>query len=174
VAPERALQLPVLRGERVTLRPAGEADVEALVAILSEPEVHAWWGAYDAGRVRGELAEIASWAIEVEGAVAGWLHADEEPEPDYPSVAFDVLVTARLRGGGYGREALQTAIRWFARERGHHRFTIDPSVENERAIRAYEAVGFERVGVMRRYERGPDGRWRDGLLMELIVEQPGG
>ena len=163
-------RLPVLHGERLTLRPAGEDDVDALVAILAEPDVRRWWGAYDEARVRRELGEISSWAIEVGGVVSGWLHANEEPEPDYPSVAFDVLVSERLRGGGYGREALRTAIRWFAAERGHHRFTIDPAVDNARAIRAYEAVGFARVGVLRRYERGPDGRWRDGLLMELIVE----
>lgn len=168
-----ARELPVLCGERLVLRPAGEADVDALVAILVEPDVRAWWGAYDADRVRREVAEIPSWAIEVSGVVSGWLHANEEPEPDYPSVAFDVLVSAGVRGGGYGREALRVAIEWFARERGHHRFTIDPAVENSRAIRAYEAVGFRRVGVLRRYERGPDGRWRDGLLMELIVEPAG-
>ncbi|MBS1870916.1 MAG: GNAT family N-acetyltransferase [Actinobacteria bacterium] len=160
----------MLRGERVVLRPAAEADVEPLAAILAEPEVRAWWGAYDAARVRRELAEIPTWAIEVDGVVGGWLHANEEAEPDYPSVAFDVLVSERVRGGGYGREALRVAIAWFAVARGHHRFTIDPAVENERAVRAYEAVGFRRVGVLRRYERGPDGRWRDGLLMELVVE----
>jgi aminoglycoside 6'-N-acetyltransferase len=163
------LDLPVLESERLTLRPAGEGDVDALAAILAEPDVRAWWGAYDAGRVRRELAEIPSWAIEVDGIVSGWLHANEEAEPDYPSVAFDVLVGERVRGGGYGREALRAAIRWFADERGHHRFTIDPAVENERAVRAYETVGFRRVGVLRRYERGPDGRWRDGLLMELVL-----
>jgi len=163
-------ELPLLRGERVVLRPAAEADVESLASILAEPDVRAWWGAYDAARVRRELAEIPSWAIEVDGVVRGWLHANEEPDPDYPSVAFDVLVSERERGGGYGREALRVAISWFVGERGHHRFTIDPAVENERAIRAYEAVRFRRVGVLRRYERAPDGRWRDGLLMELIVE----
>jgi aminoglycoside 6'-N-acetyltransferase len=162
--------LPVLHGERLTLRPAGEDDVEALTALLAEPEVAAWWGRYDAARVRRELSEIASYAIEVDGALAGWLHVDEEREPDFPSVAFDVAVTTRLRGGGYGREALRTAIRHFVAQ-GHHRFTIDPSAQNERAIRAYAAVGFKPVGVMRRYERGPDGRWRDGLLMDLMAEE---
>jgi aminoglycoside 6'-N-acetyltransferase len=165
-----ALRLPVLRGERLVLRPARADDADALAAILREPEVRAWWGRYDAARVRSDLAELRSYVIEVDGTVAGWLHVHEEAEPDWPSVAFDVLVSERLRGCGYGREALRTAIRWFADERGHHRFTIDPSVENSRAIRAYEAVGFRRVGVLRRYERGPDGRWRDALLMELIVE----
>jgi len=166
-------ELPVLEGERLTLRPAGRADVEALAALLADPDVSAWWGRYDAARVVEELTEVPSWAIVVDGAVEGWLHAHEESDPDWPSVAFDVVVAARLRGGGYGREALRTAIRHYAAH-GHHRFTIDPAVENVRAIRAYEAVGFKPVGVLRRYERAPDGRWRDGLLMDLIVTSSAG
>ncbi len=48
---------------------------------------------------------------------------------------------------------------------------IDPALANERAIRAYAAVGFRRVGILRRYERGPDGVWEDGLLMDLLAEE---
>lgn len=66
---------------------------------------------------------------------------------------------------------LRAVIRWLIGERGHHRFTIDPAVANARAIRAYEAVGFRRVGVLRRCERAPDGTWQDGLLMELLAEE---
>jgi aminoglycoside 6'-N-acetyltransferase len=59
--------------------------------------------------------------------------------------------------------------RYLFAERGHHRLTIDPSAANERAIRAYERVGFRPVGRMRQYERGGDGTWHDGLLMDLLV-----
>lgn len=38
------------------------------------------------------------------------------------------------------------------------------------AIECYAKVGFRPVGVMRRYERGPDGSWHDSLLMDLLVE----
>jgi aminoglycoside 6'-N-acetyltransferase len=30
-------------------------------------------------------------------------------------------------------------------------------------------MGFKRVGVMRLYERGPDGTFHDGLLMDLLA-----
>jgi aminoglycoside 6'-N-acetyltransferase len=163
-----AAELPTLPGPRLTLRPAREDDVPALVDLLAEPAVLEWWGRHDAARVRAEVD--GTFAIEVDGVLAGWLHVDEEAEPDYPSVAFDVAVTTRLRGQGYGREALRVAILHYV-GRGHHRFTIDPSVGNERAIRAYAAVGFKPVGVLRRYERGPDGRWRDGLLMDLLADE---
>ena len=45
---------------------------------------------------------------------------------------------------------------------------LEPGAANERAIRAYERVGFRPVGVMRAYERGPDGTWHDGLLMDML------
>ena len=61
--------------------------------------------------------------------------------------------------------------RYLIDERGHHRLVIDPAVENERAIHAYEKVGFKRVGVLRRYEKDADGEWRDGLLMDLLAEE---
>lgn len=63
--------------------------------------------------------------------------------------------------------------RYLFDERGHHRLTIDPAAANARAIRAYERVGFRPVGVMREYERGPDGVWRDGLLMDLLASEFG-
>jgi aminoglycoside 6'-N-acetyltransferase len=32
-------------------------------------------------------------------------------------------------------------------------------------------VGFRPVGVMRQYERGGDGQFHDGLLMDLLREE---
>ena len=40
---------------------------------------------------------------------------------------------------------------------------------NEHAIRAYARVGFRPVGLMRDYERGPDGTYHDGMLMDLLA-----
>jgi aminoglycoside 6'-N-acetyltransferase len=75
------------------------------------------------------------------------------------------------QGRGVGPEALRQAIRLLIDEHGHHRFTIDPALSNERAIRAYEAVGFQRVGVLRNYWRDASGKWRDGLLMDLLADE---
>lgn len=162
------MELPVLQSERLTLRPATEDDVEALVALLNEPDVRVWWGENDAASVREQLAD--TYAIVVADALAGWLQVHEEAEPQYPSVWFDITLTTRLHGQGYGREALRLAIDHQI-SRGHHRFSIDPAAENERAIRCYRAVGFKPVGVMREYEIAPDGRRRDGLLMDLLARE---
>jgi aminoglycoside 6'-N-acetyltransferase len=141
--------------------------------VLTDPEVAPWWGPYDADRVRGDLNHEGSemLAVEVEGEVIGVLEITEEHEPDYRHAALDISLRGDRHGQGLGQETLRVAIRHLIDERGHHRFTIDPAVENERAIRCYTAVGFRAVGVTRRSERAPDGRWRDGLLMDLLAEE---
>jgi len=45
------------------------------------------------------------------------------------------------------------------------------AADKEAAIRCYAKVGFRPVGVPRRYERGNDGRYRDGLLMDLLADE---
>lgn len=159
-----------LNGQNLALRPPTVRDVAPLAALLAEPEVARWWGERDLEWVRRELVEHGQgWVVVAEGAVAGWLEYSEETEPDYRHVGLDLFLASALHGRGYGREALCLAIAHFV-ERGHHRFTIDPAADNERAIRAYTAVGFMPVGVMRRYERGPDGSWHDCLLMDLLAD----
>ena len=85
----------------------------------------------------------------------------EENDPDYRHAGIDVALTTDRHGQGHGTETLRLLGRYLLDERGHHRLTIDPAAANERAIRAYEAVGFRRVGVLRKYERGIDGSWRE-------------
>ncbi|HXE44750.1 MAG TPA: GNAT family protein [Conexibacter sp.] len=166
-------ELPTLRGARVTLRPLTESDVDALVVLLAHESVRRWWGTIEGPEaLREDLRNDGSaFAIEVDGAVAGWLAIAEENTPDYRHVALDIALGAEHQGRGLGPEALRVVVRWLVDERGHHRFTIDPALANARAIRAYEAVGFRPVGTMRRYERAPDGTWQDGLLMDLLAEE---
>jgi aminoglycoside 6'-N-acetyltransferase len=162
----------MLHGERVTLRRITESDLDPLANIIREPGVAEWWGeAADPERLRENLRMNGdAWAIEVDGGLAGWLGFTEETEPEYRSVGLDISLSGRFQGRGLGPDALRTAIRWFAAERGHHRFTIDPNARNERAIKAYAAVGFKPVGIMRRCEL-LDGQWTDGFLMDLLIEE---
>ncbi len=99
----------------------------------------------------------------------GVIQYDEEDNEMYRRAGIDIFLTASRHGQGLATDAIRTLAHYLFEERGHHRLTIDPDVDNERAIRAYEAVGFHRVGVMRAYERGTDGSWHDGLLMDLLV-----
>jgi len=169
------MSLPALQGEQVTLRPITEPDLDALVAIIQSPGVREWWwDAGDADQLRGNLPNDGNaFVIEVDGEVAGWLGFEEELDPGYRHASVDLSLDPRFQGRGLGPDAIRTVIRWLASDRNHLRFTIDPSAANERAISAYEKVGFKRVGVMRNYEMGSDGTFHDGLLMDLLIEELG-
>ena len=162
-----------LRGERVTLRPLETEDAPRLAAIAAEPEVARWW----LGLTEGDILELAgpgddvvAFVIELDGELIGLVQAGEELDPDYRHASIDLFLGTAWQGQGLGLDTVRTLARWLFEERGHHRITIDPAVANERAIRTYERVGFKRVGVMRRYERGVDGEWHDGLLLDLLPE----
>jgi aminoglycoside 6'-N-acetyltransferase len=159
----------VLRGERVLLRTALAADVEDLERIRGEPAVFDRWGAFDVQEIADESVGSADHLIvELDGKVIGGIEYYEENEPMYRHASIDIFLTTSHQGQGLGSEAVRVLARYLFEERGHHRLTIDPSSDNEPAIRAYEKVGFRRVGIMRQYERGTDGTWHDGLLMDLL------
>ena len=160
-----------IRGQRVVLRPLGEDDVAWVVDLLTIPDVALWWHAYAADRVRRDLLAEDPWfAIEHDGVAVGIIGYWEETEAEYRHAGIDVSLHPEWQDQGLGRDAVGALARWLIDERGHHRVVIDPAAENARAIRCYEAVGFRRVGVMRRYEAEPAGGWRDGLLMDLLPE----
>ena len=165
-----------LRGPRVVLRPLRPQDVQVLAAIAADPAVARWWGEVPEAELQAKAVgedDVSVLAVEVEGAVVGMLQIYEEPDPDYRHAGIDMFLAGPVQGRGLGREALSLAVEHLIGERGHHRITIDPAADNERAIRCYEAVGFRRVGVMHAYERGSDGTFHDGVLMELVRVSPG-
>jgi aminoglycoside 6'-N-acetyltransferase len=164
------MELPTLRDGRLVLRPPSDADLDALVALLDVPGVREWW-APSQDRHDDLRCEGNAFAIEVDDELAGWLGFAEELDPDYLHASMDILLAPHFQGAGLGPAALRLLARWFIDERGHHRITIDPNCRNARAIGAYESIGFRRVGVLRRYERGHDGEWEDGLLMDLLAEE---
>jgi aminoglycoside 6'-N-acetyltransferase len=166
--------LHVLPGQQVTLRPAGPDDVAALLAVLTHPGVRPAWGFVDPEddlAVEIDSDEVAVYAIEEQGRVVGMIQFAEEEDPDYRSAGIDIALHPDVHGRGLCTDAVGTLARYLIEERGHHRLDIDPAADNAAAIRCYEKVGFRRVGVMRRYERGPDGTFHDGLLMDLLAEE---
>jgi aminoglycoside 6'-N-acetyltransferase len=163
-----------LKGDQVVLRPHRVDDVPVLVEIQAQPSVARWWGQPDERDLRRQAAgesEETSFAITVDGEVAGLIQYTEETEPMYRHAGIDLFLAEEFQGRGLGADAVRTLARHLVHDRGHHRLTIDPSVDNHAAIRAYEKVGFRPVGVMRQYERSPEGDWRDGLLMDLLADE---
>jgi aminoglycoside 6'-N-acetyltransferase len=163
-----------LKGERVVLRPLTLDDVPALADIQAQPGVSRWWGLPDEEDLRKQAAgesEETGYAITADGDVVGLIQYAEENDPMYRHAGIDLFLSDAVQGRGLGTDAVRTLARHLIRDRGHHRLVIDPAADNEAAIRTYEKVGFRPVGVMRRYERSPEGAWRDGLLMDLLADE---
>ena len=155
----------------LTLRPLVAADAAELRRILATPEVARWWDAPEDDFPMGDDPESVRFTIEVDGRVAGMVQYWEETDPKYRHAGIDLFLDPAFHGRGIGTEVVRRVVRMLIDERGHHRVTIDPAASNASAIRAYEKAGFQRVGVMRRYERDADGGgWHDGLLMEFVVD----
>ena len=123
--------------------------------------------------VTEDLAEEGSetFVIEHDGRVAGAIQWHAEDEPDYRHAGIDIYLDPAVHGRGLGADAIRTLARHLIDDRRHHRLVIDPAADNEAAIACYTKVGFRPVGVMRNYERGLDGTWHDGLLMDLLAEE---
>lgn len=158
-----------LRGERVVLRLLEVGDLAPLLAFAREPEVARWWPHVDGEYLHAHVGD--AFAIEHGSELVGYAEVWEELDPAYRHAGIDLFLGGDYQGRGLGGDAVLILARHLVHDRGHHRLVIDPAAENERAIRCYERVGFQRIGVQRRSELGGDGNWRDGLLMDMLAEE---
>ena len=163
----------VLDAGAVTLHPLRPDHHPALLEILADPSVAAWWGLYNEARLAADAAEedATYWTITDGDDPVGLILATEEDDPDYKAVAIDLFLAPSHQRRGIGGDVIRAVLRHMFGERGHHRATIDPAVANDYAIRCYEKLGFKPIGIGRRAERAPDGTWRDSLLMDLLADE---
>jgi len=167
-----ALPAERIPGPRVVLERVAERHVAELRRIHTDPAVAAWWRLPDDAWPTDDEDEVG-YAVVLRdgGAVCGYVQYGEETDPDYRCGSIDVFLDPAVHGKGLGREVVAVMAAYLVDERGHHRVTIDPAAANTRAVKAYAAVGFRPVGVMRQYERATDGTWHDGLLMDLLAAE---
>lgn len=153
------------------------ADRDALIAIRSTPEVHRRWRGGDLGaEFEADLADDATERLTIRSDhdIVGLIQFAEEEDPEYRHASIDIYVDPARHRQGIATRAIAAVVDHLFGVRGHHRLTIDPAADNVAAIRCYEQVGFRRVGIMREYERQPDGTWSDGVLMEMLAsDRPG-
>jgi RimJ/RimL family protein N-acetyltransferase len=69
---------------------------------------------------------------------------------------------------GLGAALLSEGIA-LARTRGMHRVELTVVADNQRAIRLYEKVGFQREGLKRENYLGEDGKYHDEVQMGILL-----
>lgn len=73
-------------------------------------------------------------------------------------------------GYGIGRILLEEAISW-AQEMGRlKRLELTVQVRNERAVRLYQACGFDIEGIQKRGARTDEGEWLDLYYMGRLID----
>ena len=161
-APPGRLVVPVLAGDGVRLRPWHEDDVPALARGLTDPDVVRWGGGSTATtevdalrflqrlRRRADEGSTVSWAVEVDGAVAGATGIRSVNRYDmHASVAYWVL--PQHRGRGIATAAMRAAAMYGLGEDGLglHRLRLQHAIGNDASCRVAEKSGFALESVQR-------------------------
>jgi RimJ/RimL family protein N-acetyltransferase len=150
----------------IELEPLDVRHVARLRELHQQPGVTQWWGPMEPMFPFDE-PESTRYAILVDGEIAGLVQHGEQEWPVERHAYVDIFVGDDYAGRGIGTEALRRTIALLTGELGYRRILIDPSSENERAIRSYERAGFRRVGT---FARAADSHAPgDELYMELVV-----
>jgi RimJ/RimL family protein N-acetyltransferase len=148
---------------------ATQADISAIMAIERTPGFEDYVGRWSEEQHSAEMAKDSSryFVLRDEGgAVRAFAIFQKIGDPDL-RVHLKRIVASEA-GQGAGSRLLQSALDWLYTETETNRVDLDLFVENERARRAYEKLGFVVEGRLRDYHRSVDGRLRDALIMSIL------
>lgn len=170
-----------LEGERVYLRPAGPADVPEYFSTLFNFEMRRLTGTQVVFSLPGVDRYIEKKSQDDSGVLLLIALSDND------TVIGDIALqdidhmnrNASLRiamngdehsGKGYGPEAIRLMLEYGFGILNLHRVELEVFDYNERAIKAYEKVGFTREGVQRQvlyYNH----RYHDSILMSMLEDE---
>lgn len=188
--PERRGEVPVLETARLRLRPHEPRDAAAFFLMRTRE------GALDhmIARAPSEVSEIAARVRRII-AQNGWRHfawIAEERESGAFVGAFGIIrieapglfrgraepggtaeigaeIDRPFWGRGHAREAGEAVIDFAFRTLGLHRLEIRTAPENVAALKAAQALGFQREGRLRETARHPDGRYVDTIVLSRLA-----
>jgi len=170
-----------LTGDRIVLRPLDAEDLDRCLRWINDPEIRAKIGrrhpmsrtqeeAWLAGQYqREDQINLAIVAVDGDRHIGncGFNTIDFVNR----CAEFGILIGERdAWGQGYGPEAARLILEYGFQELGLHRIELGVYSFNERAIRAYEKVGFVREGAEREaYFR--HGEFHDHIRMSVLESE---
>jgi RimJ/RimL family protein N-acetyltransferase len=175
-------EVPILRGERVYLRPAERSDLPTFVRWLADAETKRFL----ALRAPFSLAMEEKWfdtLVEQQGRdryhFVICLLEDGRPigatdlreiNLENGSAAFGIMIGEKdRRGRGYGTDALNALCDFGFGQLRLERIELDVYEANMPAQRSYEKAGFRVEGVLR-HGHFADGQFMDVVRMSLLRE----
>jgi RimJ/RimL family protein N-acetyltransferase len=181
-----ARQARTVDGRRWTLRPARPTDARPLASLFAAVRAEGRWMVSPPSAVNepseaffiGEMIRSGdglTLVAEADGEVVGNVLVSLDRNVVSAHIGtLSICVADAWRDVGVGSALVRAAIDW-SRERGLGKLALGVFPDNERAIAVYESAGFVREGVRRRQYRGPNGTFRDEVLMAWFPDAgPGG
>jgi RimJ/RimL family protein N-acetyltransferase len=147
---------------------ASEADISAIMDIERTPGFENFVGRWAHEKHVDEIAKDSTryFVLRDGGEVKAFAIFQQIGEPDL-RVHLKRIV-ARDAGQGSGTRLLSHALEWLYTNTDTNRVDLDLFVDNDRARRAYEKLGFAVEGRLRDYHRSVDGRIHDALIMSIL------
>lgn len=169
---------PTLAGQRVTLRPLGPGDADALFAAVQDEESRRLTGtqqAFTREQIEAWCRRVATAQGRIDLAITergtgeflGEVVLSEIDETNRNAHFRIALKGPSAFGRGYGTEAARLLLGYGFEALGLHRIELEVFAFNPRALHVYEKLGFKREGVRREVLR-VGGRYHDAVLMSLL------
>jgi RimJ/RimL family protein N-acetyltransferase len=172
---------PFLIGARVYLRPLEHEDARLFVTWLNDPEVRRTLMTYRPINLRAEEEWLDKVVQSEHDLVLGiaiqatdkLIGATGLHRMDFKArqAAFGISIGEKTEwGNGYGTEATRLMVQHAFDTLNLNRVWLHVYEHNERGIRTYEKVGFQREGVLRQ-DRYQDGRYWDTISMAILRKE---
>ena len=157
-----SLPTPILRTDRLLLRPFTQADTDAIFALHSSPRVLRYWDAppwkqrAQAERFIAVCAQMeregtgARLAIEYagNGLFIGWCSLSRW-NPEYRSAKMGYCLTDTAWGQGFATEAAGALLQWAFDALDLNRVQAETDTRNTASSRVLEKLRFVREGTLR-------------------------
>src|SRR2546430_10953348 len=149
---------PLLRGDKITLRPARENDAEHFVRWFADMEVTRYLARRMAIALEqeqeflkkiGESKDDVWWVIEAEGKAIGATGIHRINWLDANGTTGIVIGEKESWGKGFATEAMQLRTRYAFRELNLHKLMTEVDTENEASRKALERNGYRTARVHR-------------------------
>ena len=167
---------PVLKGEKVTLRPPDETDAARFVVWFADTEVTRFLAQrfplslpeeLDFVKRIGESKDDVWWMIEAEGKAIGATGIHRIDWISGHAVTGTVIGDKSCWRKGYGSESMTLRTAYAFRQLNLHKLKSGAIMDNEASKSALQKAGYRQVGVARE-DSWRDGRWRDHWLCEVL------
>jgi len=167
---------PVLKGEKVTLRPPVDGDAAKFVEWFADREVTRFLATSfpmslqqeeDFLKRIGESKTDVWWALEAEGRTIGATGIHRIDWISGNAVTGTVIGDKSCWRKGYGSEAMALRTEFAFRQLNLHKLKSGAFDENEPSKRALQKAGYRQVGVWRE-DFWRDGKWHDHWEAEVL------